>query len=126
MGVAVTEELVENRILLIRGKKVLIDVDLAEMYGVSTKVLNQAVKRNLERFPEDFMFQINEQEMAGMRSQIATASKRNIRYLPYAFTEHGVIMAASSLNSQRAVAPRAVCSTITNRWEAPRSQRCCA
>ena len=117
MVIAVTEEAIENRILLIRGKKVLLDADLAELYGVQTKALNQAVKRNMARFPEDFMFALNEQEVLGMRSQsvtasgtpesirsqIATASKRNIRYLPYAFTEHGVIMAASVLNSQRAV-----------------------
>lgn len=87
------------------------------MYGVPTKVLNQAVRRNLQRFPPDFMFQLEEQEVVAMRSQIvtasesteakrsqiATASRRNIRYMPYAFTEHGVIMAASILNTQRAI-----------------------
>ena len=113
----VTDERIERAILLIRGRKVMLDADLAELYGVSTKALNQAVKRNWQRFPQDFMFQLDEQEVAAMRSQsvtashsaepirsqIAAAGKRNIRYLPYAFTEHGVIMAASVLNTQRAV-----------------------
>ena len=113
----VTDERIERAILLIRGRKVMLDADLAELYGVSTKALNQAVKRNRQRFPQDFMFQLDEQEAAAMRSQSVTASdpaglirsqiaataKRNIRYLPYAFTEHGVIMAASVLNTQRAI-----------------------
>lgn len=97
------EERIEQSILLVRGQKVLMDVDLAELYGVPTKALNQAVRRNLERFPPDFMFQLSEQEAAAMRSQIVTASRRNVRYLPYAFTEHGVIMAASILNTPRAI-----------------------
>jgi len=86
---------IEESILVIRGEKVILDSDLAALYGVTTKVLNQAVKRNIERFPKDFMFQLTEKEMAGMRSQFVTASKRNIRYLPYTFTEHGAIMAAN-------------------------------
>lgn len=96
-------ERVEQRILLIRGEKVIIDADLAELYGVTTKRLNEQVKRNINRFPEDFMFQLTAIEVEAMRSQIATASKRNIRFLLYVFTEHGALMAANVLNSERAV-----------------------
>jgi len=87
----------------VRGKKVMFDSDLAQLYGVPTKRLNEAVKRNLSRFPETFMFQLTHKEVASMRSQIATASKRNIRYQPLVFTEHGVVMLSSVLNSARAV-----------------------
>ena len=97
---------VERRIYLIRGEKVMLDYDLAALYGVPTKSLNLAVKRNTERFPSDFMFQLNEEEHNCLRSQFA-ASKRDgrggRRYVPYAFTEHGAIMAAAVLNSPRAV-----------------------
>jgi hypothetical protein len=103
MKVLVPIEVVERTILLIRGQKVILDVDLAELYGVTTKVFNQAVKRNTDRFPKDFMFQLTADEALSMRSQFVTASKRNIRYRPHAFTEHGIIMAASILNSQRAI-----------------------
>jgi hypothetical protein len=99
----VSDEQIERSIFLIRGRKVMLDADLAELYGVTTKRLNEQVRRNIGRFPNDFMFQIDENEIVAMRSQIATASKRNIRYLPYVFTEHGVIMAASILNTQRAI-----------------------
>lgn len=94
-----------RRILLIRGHRILIDVDLAALYGVSTKRLNEQVKRNAERFPEDFMFQLTAAEAAALRSQFATSKKSSggRRYLPYAFTEHGAIMAANVLNSHRAV-----------------------
>jgi hypothetical protein len=109
---------IESLILTLRGQKVILDADLAELYGVPTKVFNQAVKRNAERFPEDFKFQLTATEFASlqlqivtasrddspMRSQIVTASKRNIRYRPNAFTEHGAIMAATVLNSPEAVA----------------------
>jgi len=98
----VSVEAIVRRISLIRGQKVILDADLAELYGVSTKAFNQAIKRNRDRFPEDFMFQLSASEMEAMRSQFVTASKRNIRYLPFVFTEHGVIMAASILNSPRA------------------------
>jgi hypothetical protein len=107
---------IENVIYPVRGQRVMLDRDLAGLYGVETKVLNQAVKRNLGRFPADFLFRLTPEEAeflrsqivilkeGGMRSQIVTASaKRNIRYLPYAFTEHGAIMAATVLNSRRAV-----------------------
>jgi hypothetical protein len=88
---------------MVRGEKVLLDSDLADLYGVTTKALNQAVKRNLERFPADFMFQLSSDEWANMRSQTVTASRRNVTALPYAFTEQGVAMLSSVLRSQRAV-----------------------
>jgi hypothetical protein len=96
---------VESRILFVRGHKVLLDRDLAELYGVSVKRLNQQVKRNAERFPADFMFQLTPAENKNLRSQIATSSKGHggRRYPPFAFTEHGAIMAASILNSPRAI-----------------------
>ena len=95
---------IEKAILLIRGQKVMLDVDLAGLYGVETKVLVQAVKRNLERFPEDFMFQLSQEEFAILRSQIVTSSDwGGRRYRPYAFTEQGVAMLSSVLRSQRAI-----------------------
>jgi len=95
---------IEKAILLIRGQKVMLDVDLAELYGVETKVLVQAVKRNLERFPEDFMFQLSQEEFAILRSQFVTSSDwGGRRYRPYAFTEQGVAMLSSVLRSRRAI-----------------------
>lgn len=94
---------VDNLILEIRGQKVILDSDLASLYEVETKKLNQAIKRNLERFPEDFMFQLSEDEFANLRSQFVTSSWGGRRYPPYAFTEHGAIMAASVLNTPKAV-----------------------
>lgn len=99
----VPTEIIEQKIYLIRGHKVMVDSDLAKLYGVTPKRLNEQVKRNRGRFPGDFMFQLTAQEVASMRSQIATASRRNIRYLPYVFTEHGVSMLSAVLNSDRAV-----------------------
>ena len=97
-------ERIERSILLLRGERVLLDADLAELYGVSTKVLVQAMKRNLDRFPPDFMFQLTEDEFASLRSQIVTSKGRGgRRYPPYVFTEHGVAMLSSVLNSERAV-----------------------
>jgi hypothetical protein len=99
-------EIISRRILLIRGQKVMLDADLAELYGVSTKALNQAVKRNIERFPEDFMFRLDVEEVADLnRSQIVTGSQkhRDPRYPPYAFTEHGALMLGNVLRSERAV-----------------------
>jgi hypothetical protein len=97
--------LIERRIYLIRGHKVMLDADLAELYQVVTKVLNQAVRRNRERFPEDFMFQLSQQEAESLRSQFVTSNmpRGGRRYLPYAFTEQGVAMLSSVLNSRRAV-----------------------
>jgi ORF6N domain-containing protein len=102
---AIMKRAVEGRILLFRGHKVLLDSDLAELYGVSVKQLNQQVKRNSERFPPDFMFRLTLAENKILRSQNATSSEGHggRRYLPFAFTEHGAIMAASVLNSPRAI-----------------------
>jgi hypothetical protein len=96
---------IEQRILLIRGQRVMLDADLAKLYGVETRVLNQAVRRNPDRFPEDFMFRLTEAETKSLRSQfvISNTGRGGRRYAPYAFTEHGAIMAASVLNSPRAV-----------------------
>ena len=96
---------IERSILLIRGHKVILDSDLAELYGVTTKRLNEQVRRNLPRFPEDFMFQLTESETHLLRSQFATSKKGRggRRYLPYAFTEQGVAMLSSVLNSERAI-----------------------
>jgi hypothetical protein len=96
-------EQIESRILLIRGQKVMLDSDLAELYGVETRRLNEQVSRNSERFPEDFMFQLTAEEYANLKSQFATSSWGGRRKLPYVFTEHGAIMAASVLNSSRAI-----------------------
>jgi phage regulator Rha-like protein len=99
-------ERIEKAILSIRGEKVMLDSDLAELYGVETKVLNQAVKRNAARFPADFMFQLTQEEhddLVRLRSQIVTLKRGEHRkYLPYAFTEHGALMLANVLNSERA------------------------
>jgi hypothetical protein len=103
MSNPVPMEVIESKIVMVNGQKVILDADLAILYGVTTKALNQAVKRNIKRFPKDFMFQPTQKDADNMRSQFVTASKRNVRFLPYAFTEHGVIMAASVLNSQRAI-----------------------
>jgi hypothetical protein len=99
-------ERIENRILLVRGQKVLLDTDLAALYGAETRVLNQAVKRNLERFPADFMFQLSVKEFENWRSQLVMSkpgAKMGLRRAPFAFTEHGALMAASVLNTPRAV-----------------------
>lgn len=98
-------EAIALRVLSIRSCKVLMDTDLAELYGVETKVLLQAVKRNLDRFPDDFMFQLNNDEWDSLRSQIVTSNKGRggRRYAPYAFTEQGVAMLSSVLNSSQAV-----------------------
>jgi ORF6N domain len=103
LGNKVPSQSIEHRIHLIRGQKVMLDADLATLYEVSTKALNQAVKRNLTRFPESFMFQLTPTETTAMRSQFVTASKRNVRFQPLAFTEHWVVMLSSVLNSDRAI-----------------------
>jgi phage regulator Rha-like protein len=96
---------VDSKILLLRGQKVILDADLAELYGVSVKRLNEQVKRNVHRFPSDFLFRLSPAEYDDLRSQIATSSSRHggRRYRPRAFTEHGAIMAAMVLNSKRAI-----------------------
>lgn len=116
-NIMIHAERIENIILLIRGQRVILDSDLAKIYSVPTKRLNEQVKRNTERFPDDFAFKLTPEEFTDLRpqiatavlptksirSQIATASKRNIRHLPYVFTEHGAIMAANVLNSPKAI-----------------------
>jgi ORF6N domain len=99
-------ERIESAILLVRGQKVMLDRDLARLYGVSTKALNQAVRRNLARFPEDFMFRLSKAELENWRSQFVTsnsAQKMGLRRAPHAFTEQGVSMLSSVLRSKRAV-----------------------
>jgi len=98
-------ESIQSKIFVIRGKKVLIDRHLAELYGVETKNLNKAVVRNIKRFPEDFMFQLTPEEATSLRFQFGTLNGRgkHVKYLPYAFTEPGVAMLSSVLNSQRAI-----------------------
>src|SRR3990172_6128032 len=98
-------ETIAHRIVLLRGQKVLLGADLAALYDIPTKRFNEQVKRNLERFPADFMFQLTEAEWDALRSQIATLKAgrgQHRKYMPYAFTEHGAIMAAAILNSPRA------------------------
>jgi phage regulator Rha-like protein len=103
-GAVVPVGQIERRILMIRGERVMLDADLAALYGVETKLLVRTVKRNIERFPRDFMFQLTSKEFENLRCQIGTSSRwGGRRYRPYAFTEHGAIMAASVLNSERAV-----------------------
>ena len=102
----VAVEDISRAILFLRGHRMLLDQALAELYGVETKVLVQAVKRNLARFPDDFMFQLTTSEWAGLRSQTVTSKRRRggRRYAPYAFTEQGVAMLSSVLGSERAIA----------------------
>jgi glyoxylate utilization-related uncharacterized protein len=104
-SIEITEPLIESKIYLIRGQKVMWDVDLAEMDGVFTKALKQAVRRNIERFPEDFMFELTKEEVDTLlRSQIVTLKRgEHIKYLPFVFTEHGVLMLSSVLRSEQAV-----------------------
>lgn len=100
--VKIPDEMVAKRIFLIRGEKVMLDSDLAALYGVETKALKQQVKRNIENFPEDFMFELTADEFNHLRSQIVTSRHGGARYMPMAFTEHGVLMLSSILKSQRA------------------------
>lgn len=94
---------IDQSIYFIRGQRVMIDEDLAKLYGVGTKVLNQSVSRNKNRFPEDFMFQLSKDEFADLRSQFVTSKSGGRRYMPYVFTEHGTVMLASVLKSERAI-----------------------
>jgi len=104
MNSVVTVEGIQKRIFLLRGQKVMLSVDLAELYDVEVRALVQAVKRNRERFPDDFMFQLNKAEFANLKSQIVTSSWGGLRRAaPYAFTEQGVAMLSSVLKSKRAV-----------------------
>jgi phage regulator Rha-like protein len=104
MKALIPVEAIEGKIFLIRGQKVILSTDLAELYGVEPKVLVQAVKRNQDRFPADFMFQLTNQEFTNLKSQFVTSSWGGLRRAtPYAFTEQGVAMLSSALNSKRAV-----------------------
>ena len=102
-AVLISDAIILETILLMRGQKVMLDRDLAEMYGVEVRVLNQAVKRNANRFPEDFMFQLAQNEWRDLKSQNATSSWGGARKPPYAFTEQGVAMLSSVLNSETAI-----------------------
>ena len=104
-NLSITEEVVARKIYLIRGKKVMLDRDLAELYGVETKRLNEQVKRNEKRFPSDFMFQLTAQELENWKSQNATSNKEKLglRKMPNVFTEQGVAMLSSVLNSETAI-----------------------
>ena len=97
-------QLIQSKIYEIRGQRVMLDFDLAQMYGTETKVLKQAVKRNIKRFPTDFMFELNKEEFEFLRSQFVTSNQRGgTRYMPFAFTEQGVAMLSSILNSEVAI-----------------------
>jgi hypothetical protein len=104
-NIALPDEVVISKIYYIRNHKVMLDIDLAELYQVKTKRLNEQVKRNIHRFPEDFMFQLTDEEWELLKSQIATSNigRGGRRYAPLAFTEHGVLMLSSVLNSERAI-----------------------
>ena len=102
LNLTTTEE-IQNLIYNIRGKQVMLDSDVANLYHTETRVINQALKRNIDRFPEEFCFQLTEDEMENMRSQFVIAYKRNNRYLPYVFTEQGIIMLSSLLKSEIAI-----------------------
>ena len=99
----VSEEVIIEKIFILRGLKIMLDKDLAEMYGVPTARLNEAVKRNFTRFPEDFMFQLSNEEWKNLKSQIVTSSYGGVRKLPFAFTEQGVAMLSSVLRSETAI-----------------------
>jgi hypothetical protein len=101
--VTIPDEIIVSKIFLIRGHKVMLDRDLAELYGVETKRLKEQVKRNIDRFPQDFMFELRHEEFENLRSQFATSSWGGVRYTPMVFTEHGVLMLSSVLNSKRAI-----------------------
>ena len=105
-NILISEEAISDKIYFIRNQKVMFDFDLASLYGIETKVLKQAIKRNISRFPEDFMFELSKIEYDSSRSQIVTLKKgrgSNLKYLPSVFTEHGVLMLSSVLNSDTAI-----------------------
>lgn len=101
--IAIPEEVIMSKIYLVREQKVMLDSDLAELYGVETKQLKRAVRRNMKRFPEDFMFELSDTEFSNLRSQFGTSNWGGIRYAPMAFTEQGVAMLSSVLSSERAI-----------------------
>ncbi|WP_291118166.1 ORF6N domain-containing protein [Flavobacterium sp. UBA6135] len=97
-------EIIQQQIIELRGQKVMLDFHLADLYEIETKVLKQAVKRNINRFPNDFMFELNKEEFESLRSQFVTSKRGGLRYMPFAFTEQGVAMLSSVLNSDKAIA----------------------
>ena len=97
-------ELIKNKIFEIRGQKVMLDFDLALLYNVETKRLKESVRRNIDRFPEDFMFELTKIELDSLRSQIASSNRGGLSYMPFAFTEQGIAMLSSVLNSEKAIA----------------------
>ncbi|MBU0549516.1 MAG: ORF6N domain-containing protein [Candidatus Omnitrophica bacterium] len=103
MSGKVSIEIIATKILEIRGKKVMLDKELAQLYGVATRDLNKAVKRNIKRFPEDFMYQLTKEEIANLKFHFGTSSWGGTRKLPFVFTEQGVAMLSSVLNSERAI-----------------------
>jgi hypothetical protein len=102
-AITIHDTLVTSKIYIVRNKRIMLDRDLAELYEVETKVLNQAVRRNIERFPEEFMFHLTREEFEILRSQFVTSSWGGTRYLPMVFTEYGVAMLSSVLRSKRAI-----------------------
>src|SRR6185369_939506 len=102
-SIIIADERIINKIYLVRGMKIMLDRDLADLYGIETKQLKRQVKRNIERFPDDFMFQLSKIESDNLRSQFGTSSWGGERYLPLAFTEQGVAMLSSVLNSKQAI-----------------------
>lgn len=115
--VSIPEEVIISKIYLIRGQKVMLDRDLAELYGVETKRLKEQVRRNKNRFPEDFMFEMSKEELEDWRSQFATSNREvmGLRVPPFAFTEHGAVMLASVLNSEQAIQANIQIVRIFNR-----------
>ena len=106
VSVVTTTEFIATKILFLRGEKVILDADLAQLYGVETRALKQAVRRNIERFPQDFLFELSKEEWDSLRSQIVTLEKgrgKYSKYPPFAFTEQGVAMLSGILNSRRAI-----------------------
>ncbi|CAH0336496.1 hypothetical protein FVB9288_02199 [Flavobacterium sp. CECT 9288] len=97
-------EIIQNKIFEIRGQRVMLDFDLALLYNVENKALKQAIRRNITRFPEDFMFELSEIEFNSLRSQIVTSKRGGVRYMPFAFTEQGIAMLSSVLSSEKAIA----------------------
>jgi hypothetical protein len=118
-SLAIPDEAVISKIYFIRNQKVMLDIDLAELYKVETKRLNEQVKRNIDRFPKDFMFQLTSNEWESLRSQIATSNegRGGRRYAPLAFTEHGVLMLSSVLNSDRAIQVNIQIMRIYNKFK---------
>ncbi len=117
--VLASTDFIATKILFLRDEKVLLDADLALLYGVETKVLKQTVRRNIDRFPPDFMFELTQEEFANLRSQIVTSSWGGQRYPPFAFTEQGVAMLSGILNSPRAIETNVAIMPVCRQAGAP-------